>query len=201
MLSGSISLKHPGLNLRPEFTSALKEKDDARVILFDTQDQVDLGQTLDRVAQINSNAARSLKEGDAAFAKAEANGELRFELIEEPRENASSQILDLKSLSETSLKTAANLASAAAFALGPVIMGSAENLSDGIQKLDFYKQTSQEGLINSASEFAYVTGDSYHNRVSRRDGNENPLFDTESAPTGSLMVDLQNGVAVLEDYR
>mgnify|MGYP000238727727 CR=1 FL=1 len=202
MLSGSISLKHPGLNLRPEFTSAVKNKEDARVALFEVHDRTELGQTLDKLAQINSSAARALKDAKVA----ESLDESQWNLWEQSRKTAGSQFNDLKSLSEASLRTASHLAFAAASFLGPAVVGGVEHLSDDIQKLGLYQQTSQESLIHSSSEFAHLSGDSYSTRVQEKvvDGevvNENPLFNTESAPIGSLIVDLKNGVAVIEDYR
>lgn len=207
MLSGSISLKHPSLNLRPEFTAAVHKPEDAEVVLFDTQDQADLGATLEQVTILNSEAAKEIKLGNAEYTRAEAAGEHGFKQLEQRRRGITSKWVDLNKLSEASLKTASSLASRASYSLGPVIMGACENLAGGVQKIALYPQTSREGLIGQGSGLADLTGDSYRNTkvdTSMSGGVvqiEDPLFNPASTPSGNLIVDSRSGVAVLEDLR
>lgn len=207
MLVGSIPLNHPALHLRPQFQAAVKESETSQVLLFDTKDQADLGTVLQDSAKLNRTAADQLRTANAAYTKArEADQPGSFEIISNSREPITQQWSNLSKLSEASLKTAANLAAHASHSLGAVIMGSCEQLGEGVQKLSFYPQTSREGLIGSGSKFADLTGDGYQNRMDMSiSGGEvqisEPLFNPQAQPAGSMIVDSKMGVAVLKDLR
>jgi hypothetical protein len=206
MISGRLSLHHPALNLRPEFKSQASPDPESSVILFDAKGQTDLGKVLQASAALNVSAAEQLTSANDAYTKAKSSGQSPFEIVTESRGKFRKGWSELKEMSEVSLKTAASLASSASSHLGAVIMGSSEMLAEGVQRIDFYTQTSSEGLIGNASVFAPLTGDSYRSRLEGSiSGGKvvtaTPLFDPLDDPSGSMVVDTKMGIAVLQDLR
>ena len=194
MLTGKLSLNHPALNLRPELAKLTSKSEEAKVVLFEPGDSVELQQTLHRVAELNSEA--STKLGDA---KVRNPDELDYwDEADGLRREVGAGWVELNQHASQALETASNLAFSATFGLAPMVIGSAENLGHGIERIGLYKQTSKEGILDQYSDISRLSGDHYHNRLSE-DQDPIPLFDNSASPAAHLLVDTKQGVAVLDN--
>lgn len=194
MLTGKLSLNHPALNLRPELAKFASKGDEAKVVLFEPGDSLELQQTLHRVADLNSETATKLRDAKVRNPEEreywrEADG-LRRELGE--------GWVELNNQSSQGLETAWNLAFSATFGLASTVIGSAESLGHGIERIGLYKQTSKEGILDQYSDISRLSGDHYHNNL-REEPDPTPLFDNSASPQAHLLVDTKQGVAILEN--
>jgi hypothetical protein len=204
MIHGTLSLKHPALNIRPAFRRATQGVENGTLILFENQQKEGLSAALEDACHLNSKAGQELPATLQRYGALKAdrqNREARMEL-QSTKRNLTGAWQQLADSRPEGLRTAATLAAQASSHLGPVIMTGFKDLGQGMCKIALHSQTTKEGLINGTSEFSPLTGDHYSNRREMSVQGGEVVTDqafVEPKPSAEMLVDTTNGIAVLHN--
>ena len=201
MLVGNLPLNHPTLSVRPEFRAQLPNQKNAQVILFPVEDGVDLSGTLKETVQLNTVSAKTMAHAHQEYTQLKAAGGPARSFMEATHADLLANWKQMiNNHSQQSLQVAATLASQATHVLGSVIMAGFTQRGEGVVEIELHNQTSSEGIINSASDLSYLTGDHYTSQAPGgiRGGKvqvSQPMYNDNVA--GYLIVDTTRGMAAL----